>query len=76
MNQFLQQLCLNQPGVRENLGLPGKMDPIPPAVHEEIDTPGETQGYLLIQQQKIPLQHLSPQELLAVSPLDMNLIFV
>ncbi|KAH7859419.1 hypothetical protein Vadar_000900 [Vaccinium darrowii] len=64
---LVQQLCLNQPGVRENLGLPGKVDPITPAIREEIDTPGETQGYLPSQQRKISLQHLSPQELLALS---------
>lgn len=72
MNQFLQQLCLYQPGVRETLGLPDKVDPVPPAIHEKIVTPGEKQGDLLRKQQIITL---SPRELLAVSPLDMNLMF-
>lgn len=73
MNQLLQQLCLSQPGVRETLGLPEKVDPVPPAVDEKMVTRGEKQGNL--QQQMIALQDLTPRELLAVSPLDMNLMF-
>lgn len=73
MNLLLQQLCRDQPGVRETLGLPDKVDPVPPAIHEKMVTPGEKQGDLLRKQQIIA--HLSPRELLAVSPLDMNLMF-
>ncbi|KAG5529132.1 hypothetical protein RHGRI_029715 [Rhododendron griersonianum] len=59
-----KQLCLYQPGVRETLGLPDKVDPVPPAIHEKIVTPGEKQGDLLRKQQIITL---SPRELLALS---------
>ncbi|XP_058187094.1 ALBINO3-like protein 2, chloroplastic [Rhododendron vialii] len=62
---LVQQLCLDQPGVRETLGLPDKVDPVPPAIHEKMVTPGEKQGDLLRKQQIIA--HLSPRELLALS---------
>ncbi|KAF7130596.1 hypothetical protein RHSIM_Rhsim10G0138100 [Rhododendron simsii] len=62
---LVQQLCLDRPGVRETLGLPDKVDPVPPVIHEKMVTPGEKQGDLLRKQQIIA--HLSPRELLALS---------
>ncbi|XP_057476776.1 ALBINO3-like protein 2, chloroplastic isoform X1 [Actinidia eriantha] len=64
---LIQQLSLNHHGVREKLGLPKKVDPVPTANREEMDTPVETQAGQLRQQDKIPLEDLSPRELLALS---------
>ena len=74
-NKLLQQLSLNHHGVREKLGLPKKVDPVPTSNREEMDTPVETQAGQPRQQDKIPLEDLSPRELLAVSPLNMIAYF-
>lgn len=71
----MQQITLKNLNVREKLGLLDKGAPVTTANPKEIDIPRGTQQDQLRQGGTISVQHLSAEELLVVSAINLNRIF-